>query len=327
MAQREIDSQIELTPLGPTGIEPPMEGVAQPRLVEPVSGVTTEVKTQRRLARLGRLGLPVIFSGLILLIVVVVALLADLIAPLDPSQLTFLTKLKPPFWLPRSDPRFWLGTDAAGHDILKYLIHGARTSLIVGLLAPTLAAIVGVAMGLLAGFGGKWADTIIMRMVDIQIAFPSLILTLVLIAVLKPSMFSLILVLTIASWAIFARVSRGEVLSIRNRDFVTAARAVGASSVRIALRHVLPNIFSTVLVYWTSLVGVVILAEAALSFLGLGLPAPAISWGGMLSDARNYLGSAWWIPFWPGLTLTLVIISINTLGDWLRDVLDPTTRR
>lgn len=279
---------------------------------------------RRRIIHSGPL---VIISLLVLLVMVVVAILADIIAPLNRTELTFLTKLKPPFWMEKNDPRFPLGTDAAGHDILKYLIHGARTSLIVGLLCPTFSALIGVTLGMLAGFRGKIIDSIIMRAVDIQIAFPFIVLTLVLTAVFQPSMLSLLIVLSIAGWAAFARVSRAEVKAVRSRDYVLAAHAVGVPTLRIALRHVLPNILSSIIVFWTFFVGVIILAEAALSFLGLGLPPPAISWGGMITEARNYIDTAWWIPFWPGITLTLVVMAINTVGDWLRDLLDPTTRR
>jgi len=271
---------------------------------------------------------PLAFGAIIfLLIVVVAAILADLIAPLKTEGLSFLTKLKPPFWMEKYDPRFPLGTDAAGHNILNYLIHGARTSLIIGLIAPTVSAFIGVGLGLLAGFRGKLADTIIMRAVDIQIAFPFLVLAIVLVSILKPTMLTLILVLSLGGWAYFARVSRGEVKAIRARDFIVASEALGVPGMRIALRHVLPNIFSSIIVLWTFSVGVIILAEASISFLGLGIPQPAVSWGGMITDGRNYLDNSWWVPFWPGLTLTLVVVAINTVGDWLRDTLDPTTRR
>jgi peptide/nickel transport system permease protein len=273
-----------------------------------------------------KLDLAVMIALSILGTAVITALLADVIAPLERKELSFLTKLKPPFWMEKSDPRFPLGTDNAGHDIWRYLVHGARTSLIVGIVSPTISAFVGVTLGVIAGFKGKIIGTIIMRMVDIQLAFPFMVLALVLVSVLKPGMFSLILVLSIAGWAAFARVSRGEVLAIRAREYVLAAQAVGVPNFRIAWRHVLPNIFSSLIVFWTFFVGVIILAEATLSFLGLGLPAPAISWGGMLTDARNYLDSYWWVAFWPGLTITLVVMSINTVGDWLRDLLNPTTR-
>jgi peptide/nickel transport system permease protein len=322
MTNRSAGNKTELIE---TGLTPPA-GATATKVADFLKDANTEeARPVRR--KLPRMGWPVILSLLILAVVVVAAILADLIAPLNSQQLTFLNKLKPPVWLPKGDPKFPLGTDASGHNILNYLIHGARTSLIVGIVAPTLSAVIGVTLGLIAGFRGKLVDAIIMRAVDIQIAFPSLVLALVLIAVLKPSMLALLLVLAISGWAAFARISRGEVLAISARDYVLAARATGVSEWRIAIRHILPNMFSSLIVFWTTLVAVVILAEAALSFLGLGLPAPAISWGGMLTDARNYLSTAWWIPFWPGLTLTLVIIAINTLGDWLRDALDPTTQR
>ncbi len=282
-----------------------------------------EPKRRRRL----KLDPLVVISMLILAVIVISALLADFIVPIKTEGLSFLTKLKPPFWMEKSDPRFLLGTDSAGHDILTYLIHGARTSLIVGLLAPTISAIIGVGLGMLAGFRGRLTDTIIMRAVDVQISFPFLILAIVLVAVLKPTMFSLIVVLSIGGWAFFARITRGEVRAIRQRDYIHAAEAVGVPGLQIALRHVLPNIFASIIVLWTFFIGIIILAEAAISFLGLGLPQPAISWGGMLTDGRNYLDNAWWIPFWPGLIISLVVISINTIGDWLRDVLDPTAQR
>jgi peptide/nickel transport system permease protein len=297
---------------------PTMGTVALPR-----TG-TVVLKRKRVFPKTGAL---VVIALVILTVVVGAAILADMVAPLKRSGLTFRDKLKPPVWMEGSDPRFFLGTNGSGHDILAYLVHGARTSLVIGVAVATFAGLVGVLLGLLAGFKGKWFDTIIMRWVDVQIAFPFIVLAIVVGAIFRPSMLSLIAILTIAGWPFFARVTRGEVLAVKARDYVVAATAIGSTGSRIALRHVLPNIISSIIVYWTFLVGIIIIAEASISFLGLGLPQPAVSWGSMINDGRNYLESAWWVPFWPSLVLTLVVVSINTVGDWLRDILDPTTSR
>jgi peptide/nickel transport system permease protein len=296
-------------------------------VAEPIALPKTGFVSRKRKRTFPKTGVLVFIALLIILTAVGAAVLADMIAPLKRSGLTFRDKLKPPFWMEGTDPRFFLGTDGAGKDILAHLAHGARTSLIIGTAVATLAGIVGVTLGLLAGFKGKWFDTVIMRWVDIQIAFPFIVLAIVIGAIFKPSMLSLIFILTVAGWPFFARVTRGEVMSVKARDYVLAATAVGSTGSRITLRHILPNIASSIIVYWTFLVGIIIIAEASISFLGLGLPQPAISWGGMINDGRNFLESAWWVPFFPSLVLTLVVVSINTVGDWLRDVLDPTTSR
>jgi peptide/nickel transport system permease protein len=293
-------------------------------ILAPVAPSDTAKKRGRRLQRPGLL---VWIAMAVLALVMLAAVLADLIAPINNEELTFLTKLKPPFWMEGADSRFPLGTDAFGHNILTYLIHGARTSLIVGLVAPTISALIGISLGLWAGVKGKRIETVIMRAVDIQIAFPFLVLALVLVAIFRPSMFSLLGVLSIAGWASYARVARGEVKGVKAKEYAQAAVALGIPGRRIALRHILPNITASLIVLWTFQVGTIIIAEASLSFLGLGIPQPAVSWGGMINDGRNYLDTNWWVPFWPSLTLTLVVISINTVGDWVRDVLDPTTRR
>jgi peptide/nickel transport system permease protein len=254
---------------------------------------------------------------------VVVAAFAPALAPSDPVKNRLLDRLTPPMWAQGGSPRHPLGTDTLGRDVLSRLLHGARISLTVGLAAVLVAGVVGVGLGLVAGYRGGWADDLLMRLGDIQLAFPVLLLGVAVIAVLGASLINMILVLGASGWVTYARIARGETLSLKERDFVAAARALGAPARHVIVRHLLPNVLPSLMVVATFSVARTIIAEASLSFLGLGLPPPAPSWGAMLDEGRNYVTTGWWLALFPGLAILLLVLAINLCGDWLRDALDP----
>ena len=282
--------------------------------------------TQRIDARLLR-SPQAIIALLILGGVTVSAVLAPWIAPADPLAQDITQRFRPPIWEEGGSAEHILGTDSLGRDLLSRLMHGGRISLLVGLSAVLVQGGTGVLLGLLAGyFGGRW-DSIIMRIADVQLAVPTLILAIAVIAVLGPSLQNVIIVLGITNWVIYGRVVRGEVLSIRRREFVEAARVVGSTDLRLMFRHVLPNVAASVIVITTLEVAQMIIAEASLSFLGLGVQPPTPTWGGMIAEGRTYIGTRWWLSTIPGLMILLTVLALNLFGDWLRDVLDPTLRR
>lgn len=265
-------------------------------------------------------------AAIVLSVIVLVSLLAPWIAPHDPGtigQMDITNRLKPPFFLPGGSITYPLGTDAVGNDILSRLMYAGRVSLLVGIAAVGVGAIVGVAVGLLAGYVGKWVDDLIMRIVDIQLSMPPLILAIFLMAVVGKGLLNVILVLALFSWVGLTRVVRAQVLSLRERDFVEAARITGTSSGDIMFRHILRNTVAPVIVIASFAVAGAILTESALSFIGLGVDITTPTWGNMLADGRQYITTAWWIVTFPGVVLTLTVLSINMLGDWLRDYLDP----
>src|SRR5450631_4080312 len=270
---------------------------------------------------------PVLLGGGIVLAIVLMAILAPLISPHDPLAQVLVDRLKPPAWLPGGTADYLLGTDANGRDILSRIIWGARTSLEIGLLSVLVGASIGVSAGLLAGYRGGWVDTIIGRLADIQQAIPLLILALAVIAVVGSSVLNLVIVLGAGSWLYYHRVVRGEVLAIRERPYVEAARAVGAGDRRILGRHILPNIAGSIVVIVTLELPQVILFTAGLTFLGLGVPPPTPEWGRLIFDGRDYLQGAWWLTLAPGAFLVLFVLGVNLLGDALRDRLDPVRRR
>lgn len=275
----------------------------------------------RRFAR-HRLAL---FGLAMLLAVVGVAVLADAVAPRSPVAQQILLRLKPPGFVdPRSGQTMWLGTDHLGRDILSRVIYGSRISLLVSLPAVTISATIGLTLGLLAGYYRAWGESIVMRLVDLQLAFPFILLALSSIALLGPSLRNIILVFAITTWPIYARTTRGSVLSLREREFVQAARSIGASDWQILSRHVVPNILSPVLVLASFEVARMIILESALGFLGLGVQPPTPTWGNMLADGRDYIRDAWWIATFPGLAIMLTAAGVNFLGDGLRDLFDPT---
>jgi peptide/nickel transport system permease protein len=265
----------------------------------------------------------VILGGLIL-----VAVFADFIAPYDP---TFPVKgagvFDPPFWMEGGSTATPLGTDFQGRDILSRLIHGARVSLIVGLMGTLVAGGIGTAMGILAGYVGGWVDQIIMRVTDAWLALPAIVFAIFLAAMVGPSMWNIVIILGGVYWTRYARVIRGEVLTLREREFVKLAEIAGASKWRVIKRHILPNVMNTATVLASLTVGVVIIAEASLSFLGVGVPPPQPAWGLMLSEARpTLMAGQWWLTVFPGVCILLIVLATQLFGDWLRVRLDPQTR-
>jgi peptide/nickel transport system permease protein len=270
---------------------------------------------------------PLASAGAVIVgLVIVAALAAPLLATTDPIEQDLSVALKPPFWHDGSlgHP---LGTDHLGRDVYSRLIYGAQISLTISVLAACLGAVVGVAAGLVAGYRGGRIDTVIMRIADLNLAFPLILLALAVVALLGANLRNLVIVMAITTWMIYARVVRGVSLGLREREFVQAARALGAAEARIIVRHVLPNVVAPVMVIWTLEVARIILMESALSFLGLGVPPPTPTWGRMLAEGRDYLTVAGWIAIFPGLAIMLTVLGINFLGDGLRDLLDPRLRR
>lgn len=272
-----------------------------------------------------RLKLGIVPCILILALFVIVAVFADYIAPYSPREVNLAKAITPPFFQ-SGTTEYLLGTDQLGRDILSRIIYGARVSLAMALIATLMAGVSGTALGIIAGYKGRWVDTIISRTVDVMLGFPLILLALVLAVALGPSFFNAALVIALVLWARFARQVRGETLKVLKMDYVTLARATGCSDLTIMLRHILPNVMNTILVLATFQVGYVIILEATLSFLGCGIPPPTPSWGSMVADGRGILVSAWWVSFAPGLAITLVVLAGNLLGDWVRDRLDPKLR-
>ena len=262
--------------------------------------------------------------GLVILVAITAAAItAPVLAPVDPTAQEVTHRLKAPGWTTPDGRVSLLGTDHLGRDILSRLIFGARISLIIGVSAVALAGTLGTLLGLVAGYQGGRVDDFVMRLTDTMLAMPFILLALAVIAVLGPSLRNIIFVLGITSWVSYARVVRAEVLTLRTREFVLAAQALGGGGRRIVFRHLLPNVLTPVIVIATLEVARMIILESALSFLGLGVQPPTPTWGGMLADGRAYLSTAWWQATFPGLSIMLTVLGINLLGDWLRDVLDP----
>ena len=258
---------------------------------------------------------------------IIFGIFGTMITPHDPTGFAPSLKLLPPPWAGGENWSFFLGTDQLGRDVLSRLIIGARSSLIASLCGVALAGVVGVILGMIAGFSKGFADNVIMRIVDIQMAIPPILLALLLSAVLHGGLSTIIIVIGVAFWAFYARVIRGETLSIKQRDFIALARIAGCSRTRILLKHIFPNIVSTIMVLVTLQLGQAIMVEAALTFLGLGLQPPDTAWGLMISDGRMYISSAWWIPTFAGLAIMITVLGANLMGDWLRDTLDPKLRQ
>jgi peptide/nickel transport system permease protein len=258
---------------------------------------------------------------------VVLATVAPALAPDDPVRNDLLERLAPPMWMDGGSARHPLGTDTLGRDVVSRLLYGARVSLVVGFSAVIVAGALGLALGLAAGYYGGRLDEALMRLGDVQLAFPALVLAIAVLAVVGSGLTSIVLVLSVTGWVTYARIARGETLSLRHREFVESARALGAGDVAILCRHVLPNVLPSITVVATFSVARTIIAEASLSFLGLGLPPPAPSWGAMLDEGRNYLTTGWWLALFPGLAILAVVLGINVVGDWLRDMLDPRLER
>src|SRR5229473_4154160 len=259
---------------------------------------------------------------------VLIALFAGVIAPYDPTEPIPGAKIfEPPFWAAGGSAHALLGTDFQSRDVLSRLIFGARVSLIVGMMGTLVAGSIGTALGILAGYLGGWVDQLIMRLTDAWLALPALVFAIFLATVVGPSMWNIVVILGLVYWTRYARVIRGEVLSLREREFVKLAEIAGASSRRVILRHILPNVLNSAMVLASLTIGVVIIAEASLSFLGVGVPPPEPAWGSMLADGRSMLMVGdWWLTIFPGLGILLVVLATQLLGDWLRVRLDPQLR-
>src|SRR5262245_35303639 len=274
-----------------------------------------------------RLSPLVVGSWLLLLGLMATALLAPWVAPHNPVRERLVDRLLPPAWADEGDGRYLLGTDHLGRDLVSRIIYGSRVSLVVGFAAVSIGGALGIALGVAAGFLGGQTDEVIMAVADMQLAFPTILFAIAIIAVLGPSFANLVVVIGISGWVTYARIARAQVLSLREKEFIEAIRAQGCGPQRIICRHILPNILSPLIVVATLDLARTIILESTLSFLGLGIQPPTPSWGGMLSDGREYLLSAWWIATFPGVVLMLTALSFNRLGDWVRDLSDPRLQR
>lgn len=263
----------------------------------------------------------------IIVLLVMMAIFAQQIAPYDPTAGSLLDRLKPPFWQSGGSTEHLLGTDGLGRDTLSRLIYGARTSLAVAVIAILVAGTFGSALGIAAGYLGGWVDIIIMRMADLAFSFPTILLAMVLAVIFSASFANIILVISLVLWAEYARMARGEALKIKSMDFVALARVAGVSQARIMVRHILPNVASSLIVLGTLQVGVVIILESSLSFLGVGMPPPTPDWGAMISEGRSYVVTAWWLSLVPGVAILLTVLAFNLLGDALTELMSPSSHR
>jgi peptide/nickel transport system permease protein len=288
------------------------------------------VRLPSRFAALGRLrrGDYPVLPLLILGVITVVAIFANELAPHDPEVGILADRFRPPFWLAGGSAKYLLGTDQLGRDVLSRLIFGARISLVVGFTAVIFAGAVGTVLGIVSGYLGGWVDQVVMRLTDTWLALPALTFAIFLAAIVGPSMWNIVIILGITYWTRYARVVRGEVLSLKEREFVRLAIVAGCSKSTIMRRHILPNVINSAIVLGSLMLGVVIIAEATLSFLGVGVPPPQPAWGLMLADGKEGLMVGyWWLTVLPGGCIMLLVLSANLLGDWLRVKLDPQLRQ
>lgn len=264
---------------------------------------------------------------IIILIIVLSAALAGIISPHSPYQISLPDKLHPPVWSQGGSWTYPLGTDTLGRDMLSRIIFGTRISLSMSLIVIVIGGGVGTAIALIAGYMGGAIDSFLMRVVDSALALPAILIALLLATVLGPSFLNVVVAISAVIWSRFARVIRGEVMSLKGKDFVCQAKVNGCSTLRILVLYLLPNVMGTLLVLCTLELGAVILVEASLSFLGAGIPPPAASWGLMVAEGRDYITQAWWVSLFPGIAIVLTVLSFNLLGDWLREILDPKLRQ
>lgn len=269
---------------------------------------------------------PLFALAILLVLLVIPAVFAPWVAPHDPFMGSLAHRLTPPVWQEGGTTEYILGTDKLGRDMLSRIIYGARVSLTVSLIAIFVGGIIGTVLGLMSGYFGGRTDSVIMRLVDISLSLPTILLALVLVAVVGPSFGTVITVLIVLLWARYARLVRGETLALKELDFIARARVAGASHSRIMFRYLFPNVVNSLIVLATLQVGYVILLESSLSFLGAGLPRAEPAWGVMVSDGRELIVTAWWVAMFPGIAIMLTVLSLNLLGDWLRDHLDPKLR-
>ncbi|MDP2950629.1 MAG: ABC transporter permease [Chloroflexota bacterium] len=263
----------------------------------------------------------------LLAVVVGAAIFAPFLAPYDPVAADLKDRNAPPMWYPKGSVRHILGGDPQGRDVLSRVIYGARISLIVGAVAVSAGMVAGTALGLISGFLGGLADDVLMRLVDLSLAIPIILLALVFVVIFGQSFLLLLAILALTSWSRYARQVRAEVLQLKETDYVALARVAGASMPRILYRHIFPGVVNTVIVLASLQIGSLIVTEAILSYLGAGVPPPTPTWGLMVADGRTYLASAWWVAFFPGVAIFLTVAALNFLGDWMRDKLDPRLRQ
>jgi ABC-type dipeptide/oligopeptide/nickel transport system permease subunit len=295
---------------GEVALESPSASPARPHAAE---------SSLRRLWRV-KWGLA---AALLLLLIVVASVAAPLIAPYSPVEVDIQHRLGPPAWMEGGKTEHWLGTDQIGRDLLSRMIYGGRVSLLIGVAAVLISSTIGVLLGLGAGYFGSRTDWIIMTLINVMLTFPFVLLALAVIAVLGPSLVNMVIVLGVADWPLYARVIRAETMAIRERDFITAGRALGMSHLRIVFRQILPNLVSVIVVIATLQVARVIILESFLSFLGLGVQPPTPAWGNMLGEGRVYMLNSWWIAAFPGAAIFVTTLAINLMGNALRDWLDP----
>jgi peptide/nickel transport system permease protein len=262
-----------------------------------------------------------VIGGIVVLLLLVVSLAAPLIVPFSPNEINAWEVLNPP------SLKHWFGTDDLGRDVLSRVIYGARISLLVGFVAAGIAVLIGTVVGLLAGFYGSWTDNLLMRVVDIMFCFPAFFLILAVITFLRPSIWYIMGIIGLTGWMGVARMVRAEVLSIREMDYIMAARCIGCSDKRVIFRHILPNAVAPALVAATLGIAGAILTESALSFLGIGVQPPTPSWGNILTSGKDYIEFAWWLSLYPGLAILVTVLAYNLLGEGVRDALDPRIKR
>lgn len=296
---------------------------------QPDKGVasTTRETSSRRAARAMLQARWPVLALIILVATAIAAAFGPVLAPFDPNRQNLLLRLADPMAAGPDGSVFWLGSDVLGRDVLSRLLYGARVSLLVGVAAISVGGTIGIVAGLLSGYFGGWVDDLIMRLGDIQLAFPFILLAIMFLVVLGSGIWNLVLVLGVGQWVTYARIVRADTLSLREKEFVEAARAMGDSTTSIIFRTILPNILAPLTVIASFNVASVILSEAALSFLGLGVPPSVPTWGSMLAESRDTLvANKWWLAVFPGVAIVLTVLSFNILGDWLRDFLDPRLR-
>ena len=275
---------------------------------------------------ISRMRLLPLFATAILALLLVTAIFAGSLAPHSPTRGEVRESLTPPFWVEGGATDHLLGTDRVGRDVLSRVIHGTRPSLIVSVMAIVVAGSIGIAVGLVSGYRRGWTDIILMRLTDMVLSIPLVLIAVVMAAVTEPSLRNIIIIIGLLLWPRFARQVRGETLALKEQDFVARSMVAGRTGFGICLHHILPNVMPSLLVISTLQVGYVILLEGTLSFLGVGVPPPQPAWGLMIAEGRGQLATAWWTVLFPGVAMLLVVLSVNLFGDWLRDKLDPKLR-
>ena len=305
--------------MSPVAIDPMSAERAAGALALPDIGTQAADEPRRRRLPL----IPLSIIG----VFVLMAILAPVLSPADPHSQSLRNRFKPPVWMEGGTTTYLLGTDRLGRDMLSRIIWGSRVSLAAGVVTVLLASAFGAAVGLVAGYYGGRTDAALMRVTDATMSFPVILLALILAVTVGPSFTNVVVAIAVILWARYARVIRGQVLTLMGLDFIAQARIAGAGAWRIITRHLLPNTMNTLVVLVTLQVGYVIIVEASLSFLGAGIPPPTPAWGSMIAEGREFVTSAWWVSGLPGIAILLVVLAFNLLGDWLRDTLDPKLRQ